>query len=178
MSSPSEIRPDLLENARYYEYTKAANPIAAGYIPRIPLADFPAHLHQSGESRVIPFDLSDKLDCPWPATSPSLLANFVRVRAGESLETNPDATSQLFHVIQGSGQTRFEGRSIPWSQGDTFVLPFGSGAEHQAESDAAFYFVHDQPLLSYLGAKPDSPRFPPTLYPHEREAIRAGAGGQ
>jgi gentisate 1,2-dioxygenase len=161
----------LAQDAQYFEYTKAANPIAAGYIPKIPLADFPASLHESGGTRVVPFDLSGKLGTGWPATNPSLLASYVRMEPGGSIGTRPDATSQLFHVIRGSGTTAFDGEAIAWRKGDTFVLPFGGEAVHAADggSDAAFYFVHDEPLLRYLGARPDAPRFRPTLYAIDRE---------
>ena len=36
-----------------------------------------------------------------------------------------------------------------------------------AEEDAAFYWVHDAPLLRYLGVTPGAPRFTPTLYESE-----------
>ena len=36
------------EDAEYYEYSKAANPIGAGLISKVPLADFPAKLHEKG----------------------------------------------------------------------------------------------------------------------------------
>ena len=42
------------------------------------------------------------------------------------------------------------------------------GATHHAEDDAAFYWVHDEPLLSYLGVKATEPRFKPTLYPGDQ----------
>ena len=41
-------------------------------------------------------------------------------------------------------------------------------AEHHAEDDAAFYWVHDEPLLTYLGVKATEPRFKPTLYPRDQ----------
>ncbi len=162
----------LVEDAQFFEYTKAANPIQAGYISRIPLADFPAELHESGATRVIPFDLSAKLECEGPASNPSLLANFVRINPGEQIGTRPNATSQLFHVIRGSGRTSFEGQEIRWKRGDTFVLPHGGEASHRADEGgdtAAFYYVHDEPLLRYLGARADSARFQPTLYGVEQQ---------
>jgi gentisate 1,2-dioxygenase len=152
----------------YFEYSKAANPIAAGSITRIPLADFPHHLHEEGPTRVIPFDLSAKLKCAGPATSPALCANFIRILPGEDLTTNPNATSELYHVIRGRGRTRVQGGEIPWEKGDFFALPAGSEAAHHAEDDAAFYWVHDEPLLTYLGAKATEPRFQPTLYPRDQ----------
>ena len=67
----------LIENGRYYEYTKAADPIGSGAIPQIPFADFGSELHETGCTRIIPLDISAKLGCEGPATSPALCANFV-----------------------------------------------------------------------------------------------------
>ena len=152
----------------YFEYGKAANPMAGGYITQVPLADFPHRLHEEGPTRVIPFDLSKELRCAGPATSPALCANFLRILPGEEIGTQPNATSELYHVIRGRGRTRLRGGEIPWEQGDFFALPAGSEAIHHAEADAAFYWVHDGPLLTYLGVKATEPRFEPTLYPRDR----------
>ena len=45
----------------------------------------------------------------------------------ETLTTNPNATSELYHVIRGRGRTGVHGQEIPWEKGDFFVLPAGSG---------------------------------------------------
>ena len=39
-------------------------------------------------------------DTEWPATSMNLLSSFVRIKTGESLTTEADATSQVFYVIR------------------------------------------------------------------------------
>jgi gentisate 1,2-dioxygenase len=159
--------------ARYFEYSKAANPVGH-QTPAVPFADFPAHLHEQGPTRIVPFDLSAKLRCPGPATSPSLCANFIRILAGERIETQPNATSEVYYVIRGRGRSRVPGGELPWNEGDFFTLPADSRTEHYADADAAFYWVHDEPLLRYLGVKAVSPRFEPTLYPRERaEAVLA-----
>jgi len=157
----------LIENGRYYEYTKAADPIGSGAIPQIPFADFGSELHETGCTRIIPLDISAKLGCEGPATSPALCANFVRILAGQTLSTNFNATSQLFYVIKGSGRTEFDGLEIPWKTGDFVVLPIGQETRHFAVADSAFYLVHDEPLLRYLGAKANIQRFKPTLYTSE-----------
>jgi gentisate 1,2-dioxygenase len=154
-------------DARYFEYSKVANPIGH-QTPKCPLGDFPHGLHEEGASRIIPLDLSDKLRCPGPATSPNLCANFIRIRPGEQVATSPNATSQLFFVIRGNGRTEVSGETIPWTPHDLFTLPAGP-ATHVAESDAALYWVHDGPLLTYLGVRADTPRFKPTMYKHEDE---------
>jgi len=155
----------------YYEYSKAANPIAEGLTSPVPMADFPRHLHESGPTRVIPFDLSHELKCPGPATSPALCANFIRICPGERIRTSPNATSELYHVIRGRGRTRINGEDISWSKGDFLTLPARSAAEHHADDDSAFYWVHDEPLLRYLGVTASTPRFKPTLYPAARATM-------
>ncbi|MFN5851123.1 MAG: hypothetical protein ACK44Q_04810, partial [Pirellulaceae bacterium] len=72
---------ELTRHGGYLEYSKASNPIASGATPQVPLLQFPAALHAGGGSRVIPLDTSDQLACAGPASSPGLLASFVRVNA-------------------------------------------------------------------------------------------------
>ncbi|MBM3966945.1 MAG: cupin [Planctomycetes bacterium] len=163
---PSTLK-DLTRSGGYLEYSKASNPQAAGAITPVPILTFPASLHASGPSRILPLDISQQLQCECPASSPSLLASFVRINAGDSLSTSANATSQLFYVLSGSGSTRFGEHEIPYRQGDLFTLPGGPDALHAADSDSVFYWVNDAPLLQYLGVTPATPRFSPTLYVRE-----------
>ena len=163
LDKPSQLE-SLIENGIYYEYTKAADPIGSGAISKIPFAEFGSELHKTGSTRIIPLDISKKLNCEGPATSPALCANFVRILAGESLSTNFNATSQLFYVMHGNGRTEFDGLNIPWRTGDFVALPIGKQTLHFADTDSAFYMIHDEPLLRYLGVKAEIQRFKPTLY--------------
>jgi gentisate 1,2-dioxygenase len=158
----------LTENGLYFEYTKAADPIGSGAIRPVPFAEFGAELHTSGPSRVVPLDLAEALQTRGPATSPALCANFVRILPGETVETAPNATSQLFYVMRGAGTTTFGAAEIPWKAQDFVALPAGHPAVHRAREESAFYLVHDEPLLRYLGVRADEPRFAPTLYTSER----------
>ena len=155
---------ELTQDALFYEYSRAADPIGSGAIPSVPHAEFSATLHEQGPTRVIPLDLSRQLGCPGPATSPSLCANFLHIRPGESIRVQPNASSQLYFVIRGRGQTQFGDTQFPWGTGDFVTLPAGNAAVHQAEKDAALYWVHDEPMVRYLGARAESPTFRPTLY--------------
>jgi gentisate 1,2-dioxygenase len=157
----------VTDNCIYYEYTKAADPLGSGAIAKIPFAEFGSELHETGGTRIIPLDISEKLGCEAPATSPALCANFVRILAGEALSTNFNATSHIFYVMRGSGHTEFDGMDIPWKTGDFVVLPVGKVIRHFADTDSTFYLVHDEPLLRYLGVKADIQRFKPTLYTAE-----------
>ena len=80
------------DQAEFFEYSKAANPIGAGLIPRIPYKLFPASLYDSGPSRLVTLDLSQELQCAGPATGPGLCANFIRLNADDHLDLSPNAT--------------------------------------------------------------------------------------
>lgn len=172
---------DLTSDVRIYEYSQAADPIASGATPPIPHAEFPASLHEQGPTRVVPLDLSAKLKKAGPLTSPGLCAHFLRLLPGETLSTSPNASSELYYVLRGAGKTRFDGQTIPWTRGDILTLPAGEGASHRADDgddDAALYWVHDEPLLRYLGARASVPTFRPTLFRAEEtlaELARAAA---
>lgn len=160
---------DWAGDARYFEYSAAADPIRSGHTPRIPIHRFPASLHVGRPTGVTPLDLSGDLGlASGPATSPALVASFVCVGAGEQLETRATATSELFVVLRGSGRSTIGGQVLAWAEGDLFVIPCGDGAVHEAADDAAFYWVTDEPLLRYLGVAPIEARFAPTYFPAAR----------
>ena len=156
----------LEEDVRMYEYTSAANP----NMPQVPVLAHPATLHESGPTRIIPFDLSSYMNISYPATSPNLMASFLRLNPGESLETQATATSQAFYVIRGSGVSRSsEHGEIEWSQGDMFVIPQSEVLmTHFGTDDSAIYWVSDEPLLQYLGVKPCVKKFKTTLFRRQR----------
>ena len=151
------------QNALMFEYSSAADPISSGSVPPIPYAEFAADLYASGPTRIIPLDLSKALKSAALASTPSLAASFLRIEAGDTLETAANSTSELLYVIRGSGVSTVGDREIRWSQGDFFTLP-GSTARHRAHETSAIYWVNDQPLLDYLGVQQSRPRFAPAHY--------------
>ncbi|TFJ80325.1 hypothetical protein NSK_008330 [Nannochloropsis salina CCMP1776] len=150
-------------DARIYEYVSACNPD----MPPIPALAHPPELHASGPTRVIAFDLSAHMGVDYEATSPNLLAAYVRVLRGESIETQACATSQAFYVIRGQGKSTSTEHSlqVTYKEGDLFVMPHAAGPIlHEAEEDLALYWVTDAPLLKYLGVAPNVKTFEPTVF--------------
>ena len=170
-------------SVRIYEYVSNANPIMS----EVPIKIFTPDLHEQGPSAIIQFDLSRELQTDYPATSPNLLANFIRILENETLESSVvfAATSQTFYVIRGNGSSLTRNGSVSWSEGDMFVIPyFGNDVEsvctmpnsnkqcvkHTCTNEPLFggcalYWVHDEPLLQYLGVEPSSQRrFEPAFY--------------
>ncbi|NIE75931.1 cupin domain-containing protein [Pantoea sp. Ap-967] len=156
---------DQSSDAQFYEYSKAANPIGAGLTPKIPYSLFPEALYDSGPSRLVPLDLSAKLKCTAPATGPGLCANFIRLNAEDSMDLQPNATSQVMYVIDGSGELSYGETRLSWDKGCFIALPGLEITHLTAKTDSRLYYVHDEPLLQYLGVKISADRFRPTLYP-------------
>ena len=156
---------DWAQDTRYFEYTKAADPIGSGHAPRMPIAQFSPDLYCDQPTGIIPLDLSKDLGITTgDATSPALLANFVRIRAGEQIDTSPNATSQLYYVLYGRGMAAVGGRLVQWEKGDFLTLPAGARTVFYADAETAMYWVHDEPLLRYLGVQATEPRFRPTKF--------------
>ena len=179
-STPELAAPVTTEDAQYFEYTSSANPIGAKLISRVPYHAFLASLYDSGPTRVIPLDLSAELGCPGPATGPGLSANFLRVLAGEKITLTPNATSLVFYAVDGSGIASQGETAFRFSKGDFFTFPGGAPMELMAESTARLYYVNDAPLLTYMGAGVQNPRFKPTHYPASRaeEELKKVAGAK
>jgi gentisate 1,2-dioxygenase len=156
---------DWADDAQYFEYSKAANPIGSGHTPKVPIVQFSPELYRDEPTGVVPLDLSTDLGIhTGAATSPALLANFVRIRPGEQINTSANATSQLYYVMYGRGFSAVNDVMVQWEKGDFLTLPAGSRAVFHADADAALYWVHDEPLLRYLGAEATTPRFRATKY--------------
>ena len=154
------------EDTCIYEYTSAANP----KMPFIPVMTYLADSYQSGETRVIYFDNKESLETSYKATSPNLLASFIRICKGEKISVKSMGTSNVFYVIRGNGKTEFEKDTIHWKTGDLFVVPYSDYdiILEAADEESILYFINDEPLLFYLGAKPLLRKFKPTYFAKDR----------
>jgi hypothetical protein len=101
-------------DCRIYEYTSAANPSLVSNLispfslslfhnlfqSSIPVIGYDAALHTTGPTRLIPFDLREQLQNSTQATTPNLMAHFIRICSSESIESLANATSQAFYIIR------------------------------------------------------------------------------
>ena len=149
------------------EYSKAANPLANGTTPPMPIFEFPPDNYEGRPTGITPLDLSEMLKCDSPASSPGLLASFIHVTAGDTLTVRVNATSQLIFTRSGTGIITIpeSDASIPYQLGDLVTIPATADVTISATSDTILYWVHDEPLLRYLGVTATEPKFRPTLYP-------------
>ncbi len=157
------INKEWQEQILTWEYGAAASP----NIPEVPFHVFPATLHEQGDTAIIPLDLSDVLKTDYLATTPNLLANYVHIKANESIKTEAISSSEVFYILRGTGHTETDQGTLEWKQGDVFTLPTNSGLVHYASEDSALCWLHDNPILSYIGAIPNKARFKPAFYSKE-----------
>ncbi len=118
---------------------------------------------------LIACDISGELACAFPATTPLVLAHYARIRSGESLETDFNASGVIAYAITGSGGTRCSGEDIAWKAGDLFVLPGGAHATHTAgDSDAVLWIVTNEPQLAFENLRAPASGKAPTDVVHYR----------
>jgi gentisate 1,2-dioxygenase len=180
---PPEVLPDGMtlasqeawdDSALIYDYRQAANPIRKGLTEPIPYRQWSPPPLTGSRSTILPLDLSQELGCVGPATSPGLAAHFMELHPGDPLRPQAAATSSLFTVLRGRGRCRASGGAgapispLEWGEGDVFVLPYGMSPELVAQEPSLLYWVHDGPLLRYLGVSPVEARFKPCHFSAER----------
>lgn len=117
---------------------------------------------------LIACDISAELSCPFPATSPLVLAHYARIRAGETLVTDFRASGTIAYVIVGDGATDCDGETIMWGAGDVIVLPGGVAATHRAAASgpAVLWMATNEPQLAFENLRPPAPGESPTALVH------------
>ena len=145
--SNSEFESSLEENVQIYEYVKAANP----KISQIPVKVHRSTDYKKSRTSIIPFDLSNDLNTLYKATSPNLLASFIKIIENDELEIKSNnLSSQLFYIIEGYGKCNILNDGIiNYYQGDMLVLS-NINVTFRATTDTMIYWVNDSPLLNYL----------------------------
>lgn len=163
--------------ARFFNSGNAFN-VQLPPVPDMAFADEPARaLDPETPTGMILCDISEQLDCPFPATSPLVLAGYARIRAGETLTTDPRASGVIAYVIQGTGATRCGEEEIAWERGDIMLFPGGDAQHHEADDDdAVLWVVSNEPQVAFEGLQPPAAGEAPTGVVHYRAAdIKAQA---
>ncbi len=157
------------ERARFFNSGNAFN-IKLPPVPNAVFAEEPARARDPATSTsFIACDASDAMECEFAATSPLLLARYGRIRAGEHLTDEPQASGVIHYVIEGKGTTSAAGERIDWQPGDVFVVPGGGAITHSAaDSDAVLWVVSNEPQVKFENLQPPAQGAAPTGVVHYR----------
>lgn len=155
----------LEDNVRIYEYVKAANP----KLEKIPIKVYRSDDFKKSKTSIIPFDLSEILNTKYFATSPNLLASFIKISANDEIDLkNYNISSQLFYIIYGNGKCDIIRRgTLNYYQGDMLVLS-NIDTKFVASEDTMIYWITDEPLLKYLNVKSINQNFSHILIRSEK----------
>ena len=153
--------------ALYFNTGNAFN-IQLPQVPSHSFTDEPARaLDPATPTGLIACDRSAALATPYPATTPLVLARYARIRAGEQLPTNFEASGVMVYVISGAGQTQAGDETLAWQAGDVLVLPGGQAQVHQAAGqDAVLWIVTNEPQLAFEQLRSPAPGQAPTEAVH------------
>ncbi|WP_198383225.1 cupin domain-containing protein [Roseomonas sp. KE2513] len=158
---PEAPRSAAAARARFFNFGNAFNI----KLPPVPPSGFPEVLAAAGAPEAstgfYACDQSAALGCPFPATTPLMLARYARIRAGEALTIELSATGLIIHALRGCGDTA----DVAWSAGDIFLLPGGSPTRLKATEDTLLWIVTDEPLPALEGARPAPSLLAPVHYP-------------
>lgn len=125
-----------------------------------------AALDPDAPTGLIDCDLSARLECPFPATTPLVLARYGRIRPGEALRTAFAASGIICYVIRGRGTTTGGAETVAWNAGDLVILPGGPVYTHAADSDAVLWLVTNEPQLAFEHLRPPVEGDAPTPVVH------------
>lgn len=155
---------------RAYEYESSVNP------DLLPVPYFSKN-HRDCEYGFTKIDLSKNYRVSFEATSPNLLAGFIKIRPNGNLlvlyteEPNEwNANSHLFYLIRGKGEIIFDGKEgFNLEEREIVVSPYFQivRIQNTTSDDLVFYYVNDSPLYNYLGAIPKTPTFKHCHYTRE-----------
>lgn len=141
--------------AIYYNTGNAFN-IKLSEVPDQSFTDEPAQaLADATPTSLIACDRSRELGTAYPATTPLVLARYARIRAGEMLATEFQASGVMAYVITGSGTSDHSiagaTETIAWNAGDVFMLPGGVPLRHRADAaaPAVLWIVTNEPQLAF-----------------------------
>lgn len=157
LSKPSAVGGDFTAEALYYD---PANAFDFRW-PPVPRRQFLSERDRAFDAKtpsgLIPLDASDTLNTPYPATTPSLLAQYLCVRGADSVTTKHRASGEVYLVMHGAGYSSNGSDTLAWTEGDLFCFAAGKETTHRADEDSLLFCVSDAPLVAFQGLQPPSP---------------------
>jgi len=85
-------------------------------------------------------------------TMPTFTHRLQKIRAGETTGSHRHISTEIVHVVDGSGRTEVGEETLEWEAGDTFIVPPGLWHAHQNPTDdeAIFFTTSDEPIFERL----------------------------
>jgi gentisate 1,2-dioxygenase len=155
VQKPSAPQGAAEERARFFNSGNAFNV----KLPAVPAATFRAEAATAlrAPTGAIACDQSAAIGTPFAATTPLMLARYVTVRPGASIELTFAATGAIWYVIAGAGRARSGAETIVFGAGDVLLAPGGIATviEGTGDVNAVLWVVTNEPQLAFEHSLPD-----------------------
>tara|TARA_B100002052_G_C15858033_1_gene588611 strand:+ start:614 stop:1516 length:903 start_codon:yes stop_codon:yes gene_type:complete len=145
--------------------------------PKVPRHQFLSEKQKAydfnGDSLLIPLDISNVLKTSYMATTPSILARYIKINSKKNLSHILSTSGEIYYVLEGKGFSKNENEMIEWSKGDVFCFPGGKETEHSSIADNSILFlVTNEPLLNFEQLSPsnNNSNILPSHWPYEKTA--------
>jgi len=150
-----------------YKYESNVNPI----LNNIPIISKNIENVLNGIHHI---DLSSIYNVDYKATTPNLLANFIKIPPISELNFNNNdnilqASSHFFYVMKGNALMNIDNNSITIKEGDIFIYPClqSLSIQNNGKDELQLYYINDSPILHYLGSVPVKQMFKYAIYTQE-----------
>ena len=150
------------EYIRAYEYEKNVNPP----MPQNPITQKNI---DSCDYGITVIDFSEVFRSEYKATSPNLLASFIKLESSDEITVDSNltnATSHLFFIISGFCEMKIDDETHKVSNGDILISPMFRSITitNNGNVDLQIYYINDSPLINYLGNQPVKKIFKTAIY--------------
>jgi gentisate 1,2-dioxygenase len=146
-----------------YEYEKNVNP----QLNSIPIKTKNINQCNYGITFI---DFSELYNVSHKATSPNLLASFIKLKLYEGINLDNglslNGTSHLFFILQSNCKITFDNEINNLEAGSILVAPCFKNLEiiNTGKEELQIYYINDSPLMNYLGATPNKKIFKTAHY--------------
>lgn len=151
---PSAPRTGAEKRARFFNSGNAFN-IKLPPVPARVFTDEAARALSGASTGFVACDQSDAIGCPFPATTPLMLARYATLRPNDHLSAAFQASGAIWTVIRGSGTAAIGVERIRFEAGDVFLAPGGPPCDLSAgDEGAVLWVVTNEPQLSFERLRP------------------------
>lgn len=145
-----------------YEYEKNVNPP----MPKYPIVQKNIDDCDYG---ITVIDFSEVFRSEYKATSPNLLASFIKLESRDEITVDSNltnATSHLFFIMSGFCEMKIDDEIHKVSNGDILISPMFRSITitNNGDVDLQIYYINDSPLINYLGNQPVKKIFKTAIY--------------